>query len=123
MSMRRHYKLIWWLLPLLALRGLVPVGFMLDTSHGELAIVVCPGHVGAQGSTSSDPDAPGTQHNQSASRLCPFAIAAGPALQASAAGVVSFVAISQEVIPSAAVSTASIKAQHAHLIRGPPALS
>jgi len=43
MTASRKYKLIWMLLPLLALRGLVPAGFMVDTSGGTLSIVMCGG--------------------------------------------------------------------------------
>jgi hypothetical protein len=44
MTHRRIHKLIWWLLPLFALRGLVPVGFMVNVSGGELSMAVCPMH-------------------------------------------------------------------------------
>jgi hypothetical protein len=43
MTAARKYTLIWILLPLLALRGLVPAGFMVDTSGGTLSIVMCGG--------------------------------------------------------------------------------
>ena len=94
MKIRRLNKLIWWLLPLLALRGLVPAGFMLDTSHGQLAIVVCPGHIPA--ATPVDhadhaghfgKEAPDDE--QSRSTLCPFALSAGPAPLTSLAAVVA----------------------------------
>ena len=44
MKHRRIHKLTWWLLPLFALRGLVPVGFMVNVSSGELSMAVCPMH-------------------------------------------------------------------------------
>jgi hypothetical protein len=45
MTSQRKYTLIWLLLPLLALRGLVPAGFMIDTSGGRLSMMLCSGSV------------------------------------------------------------------------------
>lgn len=75
MNPRVHKQVIWWLLPLFALRGLVPAGFMLDTSQGELSIIVCPGH--ATQSQSGNHDAPSGKQDAT---VCPFAAAtsAGP---------------------------------------------
>jgi hypothetical protein len=116
MSMRRQYKLIWWLLPLLALRGLVPVGFMLDMSHGDVAMVVCPGHL--PGTSES-----GADHGQPSPKLCPFAVAAAAGPTAFVPGIVSFVAVSLDNTAPPSVTETGVKALHAHLIRGPPALS
>ena len=94
-------KLIWWLLPLFALRGLVPAGFMLDASHGGLSMVICSGGVyktvqvdrnghfagapvaadHASDSTATGHDSSGTHESAS---LCPFAVAPGAAPMAAA---------------------------------------
>lgn len=114
---RRRSKLIWLLLPLLALRGLVPAGFMVDTAHGHLAIVVCPGHIPA-----AQDSEPGTGHDQP-SKLCPFAVAAVSAPPGFEAAIASFVSLSLENLATPAVLETGLTVTRAHPIRGPPALS
>jgi hypothetical protein len=94
MTHRRIHKLIWWLLPLFALRGLVPVGFMVNASDGELSMAVCPMHqtieagqsrvdrslvdpVTGQSSYSSDysSEQSDSQHKNDSKSECPFAAA------------------------------------------------
>lgn len=125
MNRRFTNTFLWWLMPLLALRALVPIGFMLDVSHGGVAVVVCPGHslaeqdavnVGAVGSE-------GQQHTQSTSKLCPFAVAGSVAPPTFVADAGSSAFVSHERIATPSVSEAGARASHAHLIRGPPALS
>jgi hypothetical protein len=82
MKVRKHVLL--WMLPLLALRALVPAGFMIDTSHGAMSVVVCPGHQtqSPHGATSDDAtsdDATKAGNDDSVS-ICAFAAAAGAAL-------------------------------------------
>jgi len=81
MTHRRAHTLICWLLPLLALRGLVPVGFMIDVSQGDVAMVVCPGHhiVANEGSGTSGHGEHGTPAKQLSTAPCPFVVAAGGA--------------------------------------------
>jgi hypothetical protein len=43
MKLRRFNRWILWLLPLLAARALIPVGFMLSAESGTLQIVLCSG--------------------------------------------------------------------------------
>jgi hypothetical protein len=77
MNTRIAHKLIWWVLPLLALRALVPAGFMIDTSEGDVSIIVCPGH--ALQSDSSDSNNSQGEHEPSTGQgatVCPFAVAA-----------------------------------------------
>ena len=82
MSPRHIRKSIWLLVPLLALRGLVPAGYMVDATSNGLAIVVCEsGIYSAAAQLGSehhhhhghDKDASPGQHDHS---ICPFAIAA-----------------------------------------------
>jgi hypothetical protein len=85
MTHRRIHKLIWWLLPLFALRGLVPVGFMVNVSSGELSMAVCPMHQNVEAAQSpvdrSIVDLVGgqtdsSQKNKNDSKSeCPFAAA------------------------------------------------
>ncbi len=44
MTFRPTPKLIWLLVSLFALRGLIPAGYMLDTTGGSLSIVMCGGN-------------------------------------------------------------------------------
>ena len=75
LKLRKH--LLLWLLPLLAMRALVPAGFMIDTSHGAMSVIVCPGH-----QHQTDENQAGHSSNQGKSgshdtvTLCPFAAAA-----------------------------------------------
>jgi hypothetical protein len=42
-KLRRHYRWILWLLPLIAARAVVPVGFMLSAGEHGIEIVLCSG--------------------------------------------------------------------------------
>ena len=141
MAKRRLRKLIWWMLLLLALRGLVPVGFMVDASHGELAIVVCPGHIvtaqdGAAGSgighdaeshaASGQDSSPGSapQHSQPAQKPCPFTVASGPAPLAAFAPVLAHAQpIDDHQFLASTESESSFGPIRAQLSRAPPVLS
>jgi hypothetical protein len=125
MNRRIQKKILWWLMPLFALRALVPVGFMLDVSHGDVAIVVCPGHGAAeQDLVKADALQSGGQSNsQSIAKLCPFAVAGGVAPPTFVAGLLSFDAVSGERVAAPSAPETGARASHAHLIRGPPALS
>jgi len=77
MTHRRIHKLIWWLLPILALRGMVPVGFMVNLSGGELAMAVCHGiHKPADAATQSESS---DKSQQSGTSVCPFTAAGSSA--------------------------------------------
>jgi hypothetical protein len=77
------------ILPALALRALVPSGFMpMRDEQGRLSLTFCPGEVAIVGA-GADPHAhhhhhpgiPGGTHDGShAHTVCPFALSAGPAL-------------------------------------------
>lgn len=102
MTRRRIHTLIWLLLPLFALRGLVPVGFMVNVSGGELSMAVCPMHqtVGlGQSDAGPEHDSKSSQsestQSESTQSLCPFAAALSSA---------TFVGISTHTLAFAAAS-------------------
>ena len=99
MKLRRFNRWILWLLPLLAVRALVPAGFMLSAENGALQVVLCSG----SGPVAVTPSAPsahehhhlpaseghahhhdgghaGSEHHSGSgaheSSVCPFALAA-----------------------------------------------
>jgi hypothetical protein len=79
MTSHRKSNLIWLLLPLLALRALVPAGFMLDASSDGLSMVICSGGVYKTVSVDHGDQAPVTDHGQQTQHgdsICPFAVAA-----------------------------------------------
>jgi hypothetical protein len=120
---RTAQGLLWWLLPWLVARLLVPAGFMPVTATGEVAWVLC-----SVAATASDADAPakplrstGDLHKDV---LCAFAAAgslAAPPLPGFLAAR-SF-APAGLPIPTAAARPASAGAVQAHWARGPPLLS
>ena len=80
MSKHRAHSFIFWLLPILVLRALMPVGTMLDVSHGNTAIVMCSGTL----STISADVANSASHDRAAQHgeqhsVCPFVLALGTA--------------------------------------------
>jgi hypothetical protein len=66
MTASRKYTLIWLLLPLLALRGLVPAGFMVDTSGGAFSIVMCGGDGPLAIAAPNEHSGHATDHDQTA---------------------------------------------------------
>jgi hypothetical protein len=79
MTSQRKFKLTWLLLPLFVLRGLVPAGFMIDTSSNGLSMVICSGGVYKTVMVDHGDQAPVTDHGQQTQHgdsICPFAAAA-----------------------------------------------
>jgi hypothetical protein len=120
MTHRRIHKLIWWLLPLFALRGLVPVGFMANVSDGDLSMAVCPMHqsVGVAQSTvdrslvdlvAGQTDS--SQNKNGSKSECPFAAALSSA---------TFVGVSTPAqVPALAVGFNRTETTVAHVPFGP----
>jgi len=75
MTRRRIHTLIWCLLPLFALRGMVPAGFMVNLSGGDLSMTVCPMHQSADAGRADGGHTDAGQHKKTASSVCPFAAA------------------------------------------------
>jgi hypothetical protein len=82
MTTKRIHNWVWWLLPLLVARALMPVGFMPQMVHGQLQVVLCQGGVtkvqavyspdqassGIAGDANNDKSSSHWQHDFS----CPF---------------------------------------------------
>ena len=132
MKLRRFNRWILWLLPLLAVRALVPAGFMLSAQNGALQIVLCSGN-GPVAVTPSAPSAhehhhdggqAGSEHHSGSgahgSSVCPFALAAMAYLPGSANAMLRLPAFS--AAPADGVSQ-GVLFSHPILtdrIRGPP---
>jgi hypothetical protein len=127
MTAIRKQTFILLLLPLLALRTLVPVGYMVDTSGGRLSIVMCGGdgpltiaaltEYGGQATNHSEMDHGqmdhaqhtghaghhGSEHDKHKNSICPFAAAGSAATLASVPSLpvgiepVRIVAVSHDV--------------------------
>jgi hypothetical protein len=120
---RTAQGLLWWLLPWLVARLLVPAGFMPVAATGEVGWVLC-----SVAATASDADSrvnpsrsTGGLHNDV---LCPFTAAgslAPPPLPSLVAA--RSLAPAGLPIPAAAVRPASAGAARIHCARGPPVLS
>lgn len=94
MTSRRLQSWVWWLLPLLVARALMPVGFMAQMQDGQLQIVFCSAGISQLArSDPGDADHADAQHNASQGDLsCPFAqAAAAPLPDLSRSEVVSFI--------------------------------
>jgi hypothetical protein len=132
----RRWLLFAIVLPALALRALVPAGFMpMRDEQGRLAVMLCPGEVTISGLTSSvdphvhhhhhHPGSAGGAHDAShpGHTICPFTLSAGPALaysvdiQAVPPQRVDFAASTRHVNP---LIDTILRAQTA---RGPPHLN
>lgn len=70
MSRRRLRLLIALLLPLMALRALLPAGYMVAAESGELGIVMCSDGLAAWGTPAPDPE---HEDGQPAGEDCAFA--------------------------------------------------
>ena len=121
MNSRRVQLWVWWLLPFLVARALMPVGFMAQAQDGKLQIVFCnagfshsaTGHDSAHNKHSS------TQHDFS----CPFAqAAAAPLLDIGSSESIPFIATA-EILPPAASPYYAAGPPRFIATRGPPAFS
>jgi hypothetical protein len=117
-----------WLLPLLAARAFLPVGFMLTTQAGGLALTFCPdrgaivqgvdhgamahaGHGGHQ------------QHSGHFDPPCPFALAAVAANIDVPQLDTAVVPAAEQFVPKYSVAVPLAGPQRIDRIRGPPSLS
>src|SRR5215831_12172654 len=72
----RTHSLSWLLLALIALRGLVPTGYMIDATQEGVSIVVCDSGIYKDSAPTHHPhhhDQGSGKHDHS---ICPFAVAA-----------------------------------------------
>ncbi len=149
MKRRVLHRWAMWLLPLLLVRALVPVGFMLSAHGGELSVVFCSGTLASatqelsqrsaqqQAHHGAHPQAHQSEHhhhsggpehigNSSApesgdANSCPFALAGSAPGQEIAFFVGEFSSPNHDEIFDAA-SFASAGPHRADRIRGPPVL-
>jgi hypothetical protein len=140
MTRRLYQRLLLWLLPLLVVHSLVPVGFMAAVGDRGLELAFCPvqsarvvevlktvraadhsEHHGAHMAHASSSDADHSEHARSSS--CPFALAGSPLL-ATATPVfsVTFLPVS---FPPASKDATPLGVVHfeRNRIRGPPQLA
>lgn len=115
---------VWWLLPFLAARALVPAGFMLDVSHGNAAVVICSadfakniGHSRSSDSITTH----GGQHNNIEHSICPFAFSAGATLASTVLDIPDRL-LSDAYNTCQQLSRFSADPASVYLARGPPAL-
>jgi Protein of unknown function (DUF2946) len=131
MSERHSHRWLAWLLPLLLLRALLPVGFMLSWSDAGLRIVMCSGsgplptHVPTveEQQHPGDSHRGGGQHEHSRAdnaALCPFAVAGTSGALPSFDAVVAFAATVSHRIRGLPAFDLAIPAVLIDRIRGPP---
>jgi hypothetical protein len=140
MNRRLLKKWALWLLPLLAARAFLPVGFMVSASDGGLRLTFCPAQVPAfvagaaadehagHGTSGHPAGHNGTDHGANHSDIrvdvpCSFALAALGALVEPSVLEQSFLPLADEPIPDLPRLLSSAGPVRADRIRGPPQLS
>ncbi len=99
MTFRRAQSWVWWLLPFLVARALMPVGFMAQAHDGQLRIVFCSA---AAAQVMDADDAAGDHEDATQSDVsCPFAqVAAAPLLDLSSIEAIAFIATTEILSPA-----------------------
>jgi len=122
MTKRRAQAFVFWLLPILVLRALMPIGSMLDFSSGTPTVVMCSTDytkAASQSGEASTTHQQATEHGDQHS-VCPFAaaLAAAPPVESTfnADSLFSAVTLQFFVTDHHAVSGPS----RINLTRGPP---
>jgi hypothetical protein len=123
MTGRRVQLWVWWLLPFLVARALMPVGFMAQAQGGKLQIVLCSGGF-ANSSAGQDSDHDSGKHADGQDHFsCPFAhAAAAPLLDVSSSEKIPYLATAAVVLPAESPYYA-IGPPRFIATRGPPRLS
>lgn len=121
MSSRRVQTWVWWLLPFLVARALMPVGFMAQAVDGKLQIVFCSAGV-SQLHTGHDDS--GNKHTSAQNDFsCPFAqAAAAPPLDIGSSEAIPFIPTA-EILPPAESPYYAAGPPRFIATRGPPAYS
>lgn len=128
MTRKQATNWVWWLLPVLVARALLPAGIMLDTSHGNPVIVMC-GESGSATSVepSTDTNAGLTHTTQSSHAahhaICPFAQAFSAVLPTDPELSIANSRWLSRSVRSYSNHLASFGPTRITLTRGPPALS
>ena len=118
MSSRRVQSWVWWLLPLLVARALMPVGFMAQAVDGKLQIVFCSAGMSQPGASHDDN---GNKHTDAQNDFsCPFAqAAAAPLPDFSGSEAIPFIPTA-EILPSAESRYVATGPPRFIATRGPP---
>lgn len=118
MNVRRVQAWVWWLLPLLVARSLLPIGFMAQAHDGQLQVVFCSAALLLEQGSDSAGDLPVGTGGES----CPFLHAAAAPPPAFHALPVVIAATDRVVVPdtTAAISVGPPRTDRA---RGPPPFS
>lgn len=125
MTKRRAQSFVFWLLPILVLRALMPVGTMLDVSGGRTTVVMCSEGFAKAATPSGDASTTRgqvTQHGDQHS-VCPFAMALGATAPVEVAIVVHSSSVSTTLDHGVAVHHSPSGPSRIHSNRGPPAYS
>lgn len=129
MNTRQVRAWVWWLLPFLVARALMPVGFMAQAQAGQLNVVLCSAGFAKLQSpaestqTSTSPGKLQHQDNSQANLLCPFAHASGSALAFTPPASVAPKLVSIERSAAVPASIILTRPFNAHRGRGPPLFS
>jgi Protein of unknown function (DUF2946) len=121
MSSRRVQVWVWWLLPLLVARALMPVGFMAQAQEGKLQVVFCSAGFAQP---AADHDGADSKHSAAQNDFsCPFAqVAAAPLLDISSSEAVPFIPTA-EILPQSKSPYQVSGPPRFIATRGPPAYS
>lgn len=122
MSSARVQTWVWWLLPLLVARALMPVGFMASVHDGRLQIVLCSGITQVLSDHDTRPgDADQNNAHEGQGDLpCPFAQAtAAPLPQLNASEAIAFIPAA-EILPPAESPYYAAGPPRFIATRGPP---
>lgn len=118
MSSRRVQAWVWWLLPLLVARALMPVGFMAQVHDGKFQIVFCT--AGSAQAVGDHHDDVSGKHTAQSDYSCPFAqLAAAPLLDISSSEAIASIPAA-ELLPPAESPYYVAGPPRVVLTRGPP---
>lgn len=144
MKHRRFNRWLIWLLPFLAVRALIPAGFMLSAENGALQVVLCSGNGPVAVTQSVAPSAQAHHHLPAAQEqalrhddgnaephrhlgsgahenaVCPFALAAMAYLPGTAGGLLLAFAAPATIPDYSSQGIRFADLIQIHRIRGPP---
>ena len=127
MSRNRAKSFVWWLLPFLAARALLPAGFMADVASGDFKVVMCSEVIrfaDTQSNKAADANvAKDAAHSGSATHAPCLFVASATAALAMTSGLPEFDESHQSHVFVSPSASFVIRDGKAHAIRGPPAFS
>ena len=123
MSHRRAQLWVLWLLPFLAVRALMPVGFMAHMDHGQFKLVLCSGGFAKVVDNSADEVIHAHGNSVSHTDICPFAFSSGAALSRIAVQDVVDFLYAERVTSVITQPRVTATFSRANRVRGPPIFS